>query len=1010
MTELGADHKKPELSGVAMQAALLYMEDHLGSEEVISLLRAHNITRDYLLDHNNWISFDFAYKILDTLKEKLGTEKACWEAGTYAYRPESLGRAVWTAAKSLGTPTLTFKHTVNHSRIYNRVGTFKILSTKKNRLVLEYQAHAEFGERDKLFCLYRMGQFASVPTIWGLPVAHCREHSCIANGDDTCTYEFIWQERASYLYPILGMALGGLLSLPTHSLFGQGLGLLPSLSTAYFVLLGYFVGKVFGLRKTVRQNVLVNQEQQTALESTVNSMSDKYVELQASQKELKQAHRELEQHRDHLEDLVQERTQELAESKAQLEESYERLQDLDRMKMSFFNNISHELRTPLALTIGPVEAMLQGERGCLEVGQREYLQNIHTNSMRLLKLINNLLDLAKLEEGRVTLQYGAYSITEFIEEIVTSFRVAGEKRGIRIRAEGESGLPPVFFDRDKIEKVLINLIGNALKFTPSGGLVAVRWGQTDGFTKVFVEDTGPGIAPEALDRVFDRFVQADDSMSRKHGGTGIGLALAKEIIELHEGKIEAANRPEGGAVFSFTLPLDERQVEEKSEEDSSQDGWTKSLFRQAAYVEDVERQDKLLGTEEVSEEQPGLPEETDSDGRTGRPTVFVVEDNPDMRGFLRDSLCKEFRVHTAFDGEDGWRKVQNHVPDLVVSDIMMPHKNGYELCAAIKGDPRLCHVPVLLLSSKSEIEMKVEGFEQGADDYLTKPFNPRELVARAKNLIRVRKLEKEIHERNRELEEAIQDLKDAQVQLIHSEKMASLGVLSAGLVHEINNPLNAATSSLRTLARSLERLQKGVESPEEAGDKMERVSKRALLGLKRCEQIISGLKDFSRKDIEGKKEEDIHKGLESTVALLPQEPGWNVPIHRDYRFNGTVYCHLGQLNQVFMNLLINALQAIDGEGDIWIRTEEVGENVVITIEDTGEGIPEETLPRIFEPFYTTKDIGKGTGLGLSISHKIIEDHKGRFEVESAPGRGSKFQIILPTRALDGPRVGEASRS
>jgi signal transduction histidine kinase len=276
---------------------------------------------------------------------------------------------------------------------------------------------------------------------------------------------------------------------------------------------------------------MVNTEQNDALQGAFNSISDKYLELQASQKELEKAHEELQQHRDHLEDLVRERTRELAESKAELEESYEKLQELDRMKMRFFNNISHELRTPLALTIGPEAAMLQGEKGRLEAGQREYLRNIHTNSMRLLKLINNLLDLAKLEEGKVDLRYGEYNLSEFIREVVDAFKVAGEKREIDLRVAGETDLQRVFFDRDKIEKVLINLIGNALKFTPSGGSIVVRWEETGAFARVWVEDTGPGILDDALDRVFDRFVQADESMSRKHGGTGIGLSLAKEIVE-----------------------------------------------------------------------------------------------------------------------------------------------------------------------------------------------------------------------------------------------------------------------------------------------------------------------------------------------------------------------------------------------------------------------------------------------------------------------------------------------
>ncbi len=200
-------------------------------------------------------------------------------------------------------------------------------------------------------------------------------------------------------------------------------------------------------------------------------------------------------------------------------------------------------------------------------------------------------------------------------------------------------------------------------------------------------------------------------------------------------------------------------------------------------------------------------------------------------------------------------------------------------------------------------------------------------------MIRVRKLEKEVQQRNRQLEKALLELKEAQSQLIHSEKMASVGLLSAGLVHEVNNPLNAAISSIRTLGTSLERLQKGESTPQELSGKLARASQRALKGLKRCEEIIAGLRQFSRKDVEGKKEEDVHQGIDSTISLLPEDQEKKVVIHRDYRFQGKVQCNLGQLNQVFMNLLTNALQAIDGEGEIWVRTEQEGDHILITLED-----------------------------------------------------------------------------
>jgi len=268
-------------------------------------------------------------------------------------------------------------------------------------------------------------------------------------------------------------------------------------------------------------------------------------------------------------------------------------------------------------------------------------------------------------------------------------------------------------------------------------------------------------------------------------------------------------------------------------------------------------------------------------------------------------------------------------------------------------------------------------------------------VARVKNMIKIRGLEKEIHRHNVQLEAALQELKETEAQLVHSEKMASLGVLSAGLVHEINNPLNAAVSSLNTLTRLMRGGNGDRAAPGEVNEKIERAAQRAVFGLKRCEEIVSGLRRFARKDMEGMREDDLHEGLESTLVLLTQEPGKEVTVHRDYRFPGKLLCNLGQLNQVFLNLLTNASQAIETTGDIWIYTEQVGDEAVVTIQDSGCGIPPDKLPRIFEPFFTTKDVGQGTGLGLSISHRIVEQHNGRIEVESTPGKGSKFKIFLP---------------
>jgi len=985
-------HKKPELSIMAMKTPLKYLEDRYGPDKLDALLSSSGLDRAYLDDHNNWISYDLAHRIMRLIVELSGDDRICREVGTLAFTPETVGRSAWIAMKAVGTPYLVFKRMFDLAHIYNRVGTFTVLHLARNRLVLEYRPLEGFRESDKCFCDYRVGNFTAVPAIWKLPPARCTERGCNVDGEAACTYEFTWENKRSTLYPLGGLAAGALASL----LYAKALSPAPDLSywvlNALFLCTGATAGTMLGFRRVVARNEEVGRERQEALEASLGSVSDKYVELQASNRALEEAHRELTLHKEHLEDLVGERTRELEQSKSELEASYVKLQELDRMKMRFFNNVSHELRTPLTLTLSPVEAMLQGETGPLGPEQREYLHNVHTNALRLLKLINNLLDLAKLEDGKMDLHYGRYDLPLFVREVVDSFSVSARKRGVEIRVEGGDQLPHVYFDREKIEKVLINLVGNAIKYMSGGGVLHVGWGIEGDRARVSVRDTGPGIPEEALQRVFDRFVQVDEGAGGKFGGTGIGLSLAKEITELHGGEIHAANHPERGAVFSFTLPLQERAVHAE-EEAGGEEGWVKTTFRKADYVQDVDR-----AADEPAD--PAGAGEAAGDGDAAgdeRPRVLVVEDNAEMRRFTARSLSPLVRVETAVDGRDGWDRIRARAPDLVVSDIMMPRWNGCQLCAAVKSDPGLRHVPFLLLSSKSEVEMKVEGFEQGADDYVTKPYNPRELQARALSLVRVRSLEKEVQHRNRQLEKTLRELRDAQSQLIHSEKMASLGVLSAGLVHEVNNPLNAAISSIRTLARTLEKIPAGQGMTSAHREKMDRTAQRALQGLKRCEEIITGLRRFARKDLEGKKEEDIHEGLDSTLGLLPEELRRGITFHREYGFPGRVFCHLGQLNQVFMNLLTNACQATPPGGEVWIRTEGGEDEAVITVRDSGCGIPEEHLSRIFEPFFTTKEVGQGTGLGLSISHKIIEEHKGRIQVESTPGAGTLFRVWLPAR-------------
>jgi DNA-binding response OmpR family regulator len=340
--------------------------------------------------------------------------------------------------------------------------------------------------------------------------------------------------------------------------------------------------------------------------------------------------------------------------------------------------------------------------------------------------------------------------------------------------------------------------------------------------------------------------------------------------------------------------------------------------------------------------------------------LLLVEDNPDMLNFLIFQLKGEYALITARDGEEGLQKAMAHLPDLVVSDVMMPVKDGYQLCKEIKADPRTRHIPVVLLTAKADLSMKIEGLQYGADDYLTKPFSSEELLARIKSLLHLRQLEREVQSRNEELQQTLTELKETQAQLVHSEKMAALGLLVAGVAHEINNPVSFAKSSLSNLRRSFGEAKKLLEESQSSqavlakSQVMENAIEIIKTGLERTEVIINDLKNFVRKDQPHLRPTDLHQGLDSTLTLLSHELGNRIRIEKEYGSLEPVDTVPGQINQVFMNLLHNAIEAIrikgTAEGVIRIKTWSAGDEAFVSIRDNGTGIRKEDQVHVFEPF------------------------------------------------------------
>jgi signal transduction histidine kinase/DNA-binding response OmpR family regulator/ligand-binding sensor domain-containing protein len=396
----------------------------------------------------------------------------------------------------------------------------------------------------------------------------------------------------------------------------------------------------------------------------------------------------------------------------------EKLEEMDRLKSRFFANISHEFRTPLTLILGPIKKL---KAISTHAEMLEDLNIMQRNAGRLQRLIDQLLSLSKIEAGQMKLQAGKGDIVEFVRGYLGSFESAAENKGIKINFNTNLPTIPLYFDRDKLEKIFYNLFANAIKFSGEGGLIQVNITGHDSSLTITISDTGRGIQPEHLPYIFDRFYQADNFDTRFHEGSGIGLSLVKELVELHRGQITVESKPGKGTTFTISLPagsnhLKEEELSEITEIPASAVSEEKSI--------------------EISAPDPELakhPEECA--GNRKKPLLLVVEDNADMRKYIRSIIEGPYLLAEADNGSKGLEWAIEQIPDLVISDVMMPGLDGYELCRQLKSDYRTSHIPLILLTAKASSGDKIEGLQTGADDFLIKPFEPMELLARIKNLI-----------------------------------------------------------------------------------------------------------------------------------------------------------------------------------------------------------------------------------------------------------------------------------
>ena len=688
------------------------------------------------------------------------------------------------------------------------------------------------------------------------------------------------------------------------------------------------------------------------------------------------------------------------ETAKKLEQINEKLQGLDEMKSQFFTNITHEFRTPLTVILGTAEQLQANAQA--KGATTKKLSLIKQNGENLLELVNQMLDLAKAEANQLKAEYLQGDLIQYLRYITESFRSLAAEKGIKLSIDAT--LPELIMDYDteKIRQTLTNLISNALKYTPRGGKVQVKVDTKEQAYKqmlsLTVEDNGKGIPQKDLDNIFDRFFQVDDNISRT-GGSGIGLALTKELVKIMGGYIAVNSAVNKGTAFTIHLPI------------------TNTAPMGTDIVTDSPG-DELHQT--PVEEQKGAKKMGNA------PSILVIEDSADVADYLKDCLDETYNVQLATDGQMGIDLAFKVMPDLVISDVMMPYKNGFEVCDALKSNQETSHIPIILLTAKADLESRLSGLEKGADAYLTKPFNRQELLVQVQSLLKSRL--RQLEARNMELERLVEEKKEqilrAQDQLILQEKLAFLGQLTAGIAHEIKNPLNFVNNFAEGSVELIDELSEEMQQIEQVidADAFANIME-ILVDLKenakdiykngcRADRIVGNMMDHARNPEGERHLINLNQLVDDSLNLAYHgyraiEPGFNV--HYQKRYDESIpllsgYAH--DLSRVMLNLLNNACYAVHekqrsvGNGYrpvIAVETRQENEKAIISIRDNGMGLTPEVQENVFTPFFTTKSTGHGSsGLGLSISYDIVvHQHEGEITIESEPGKFATFSVSLP---------------